>query len=274
MSTKQKVILVGLCHCQGIMDMLKFTNFYDKYTVKWYANWQLIQNNQAIPYNDLTTADIVIYQPLSDIHGCYSTNKKNPNNMFKVCSEDTQLISIPRIHMNCIWPIFKKAANKQEYYGGDFLKYYKSQGLTKVDQIIKLYDEGSLDFQFETRFNNNKKLFIEKEYETDIKLFNFIEYNMIDKYLFLSQDHPTSIVYYECVKQLCKYLDIEFNETFNIDTLDDNYMGVPDSVYSRSDNRIPLSKYSYNHYKFNWIQNIDDSFYRNELYNYLLLNNM
>lgn len=242
--------------------MLKFTDFFDKYTMQQYANWEMIENKVAPPIKALQEADLVLYQPLSDVYGCYSTNPSNPNNLFSLCSEDTQYISFPRIHMNALWPIFNKHAQKNEYYGDDCIEYYKSQKVRCIGDYMKLYDRGDFDFQFPSRFAKNKTIFQQKEYATDIKVFDYIQDNLPKFDLFLTHDHPTTRIFHHCVEQMLSPLDITFNEEFDITALPDNIAQLQDSVYGRNDCRYPVSQYAVDMYKYSWATTVDAAFYR------------
>lgn len=101
-------IAFGNCQCAGIRDMLKYSNFFEQYEWYQYANWEMLMNGSCIPVDILKKADLVIYQPLSDVHNCYSTNKNNPSSFMKLLKESCKLISFPRIHNNAIFPIVHK----------------------------------------------------------------------------------------------------------------------------------------------------------------------
>jgi hypothetical protein len=64
-----KAVLIGNCHMSGILKVLEYTDFSRKYTAEVFANWQMIENRDAPPVQSLASADVVIYQPLSDVHG-------------------------------------------------------------------------------------------------------------------------------------------------------------------------------------------------------------
>jgi hypothetical protein len=242
----------------GIREILKHTDFYEKYTVEQFANWQMIASHSAPPTKSLASADLVIYQPLSDVHGCFSTNPSNPDNMLKVCKSDVVTISIPRIHNNSLWPIFRKNQNNIYYGGNNFAD-------KSLEELLYLYDSGNLDFGFEERYQKNKKISLEREMETDIKVIDHIDENNRKKRMFLTQDHPTTDLFIHCTRQVCDILDIEFPREL---TLDDNIAGTVDSVYNHPSCRYPGSTYANRHFGFEWDTSVDDIFYRNVLIAY------
>lgn len=263
------VVFIGNCQCSGIRSVLEYTNFNDKYHVTQYANWEMIENNESPPIRDLSNADFIIYQPLSDIYGCFSTNPENPNNMLSICKPDAVVLSFPRIHNNSIWPIFKKHKNKLEYYGGDFLSYYTSQNIRTQYDFLYLYDNHLMNFNMEERFNSNMTITQKKEERTNIKVHDYIMKNIRTKRLFLTHDHPTTSVFYHCVTQMLDILDVDFHPSFSLESIDMNITGLKDSVYGHASNMYPDSYYS----MFSYSDSVhNDSFYRTELQRFLDIN--
>ena len=258
MSEKKRAVFIGNCQVSGIRKILKHTDFYEKYTVEEFANWQMIASHSAPPTKSLACADLVIYQPLSDVHGCFSTNPKNPDNMLEVCKPDVTTISMPRIHNNSLWPIFRKN-HLNIYYGGNNFTD------KPIQELLHLYDSGQLDFGFEERYIKNKCISVEKERDTDVKVVDFIDDNITKKRMFLTHDHPTTDVFIHCTMQVCDILDIEFPREL---ALDDNATGTVDSVYKRPSCRYPGSTYANRYFGFEWDTGVDDLFYRDVLIEY------
>lgn len=262
----EKVVMIGNCQMSGIRTILDFTTFKDKYTVEQFANWQMIANRDAPPVQSLASADIVIYQPLSDVHGCYITNRENPDSMLNVCKEDTVFIEMPRIHNNSLWPIYAKHNSKTAYYGGEYLD--SCRGASR-HQIIQLYDEGKLDFKFIDRYNRNMDISLERERSCDIKVANFIRSNLKTQELFLMHEHPTSCVYAHCVDQMLDRLRIEY--TADVTGVDENLANCEDSVYHIPSGRFPQSSFSVKELGLPLAKYIDDNFYRDRLIDHLNL---
>ena len=65
---KPNAIFIGNCQCTGIQELLKFTNFFNKYKVlKQYANWELIRDNISPPIEAIKSADLIsMMYPMSD----------------------------------------------------------------------------------------------------------------------------------------------------------------------------------------------------------------
>ena len=150
--TKKSCIIFGNCQGYAISEFLKFSNFYDIYNVNTYANWEMIKNNESIPIRYLQNADLVIYQPLSDVHNCYSTNKNNPESFFNVLKDTCNTIAFPRIHNNAIFPIFKKHKYENEIYGRFNNK------VSNIDELMYLYDNNLIDYDFKNRMLENYEI--------------------------------------------------------------------------------------------------------------------
>ena len=252
----QNVVMIGNCHMSALRSLFKYTTFSQKYEVQQFANWEMIEKKECVPVQSLQNADIVIYQPLSHVHGCYSTDS-----MLRFCKPDALLLSVPRIHNNALWPIYAKRYAKDMYYGGE---YYNGE---RRDQILNMYDSRTLDFKLEERFCRNIELSTEREQNTTIKVVDFILKNIKERQLFLTQDHPTTCVFQHVVDQMLEPLHISF--TSKIDGAPDNIANLEDSTYHLPTQRYPQSSIVTQLFDFKWVSQTDDVFYRNRLVDHL-----
>jgi len=245
----KQCILFGNCHCSGIRKFLELSNFYDNYQIHQFANWELIkdENNMAIPAHLIQNADLVIYQPLSDVHNCYSTNRKNPDSFFTLLREDCKTISFPRIHNNAIFPLFHKTAKRDILYGR--VKNHAES----LNEIVYLYNNNMIDYDFDARMCENYSISKEKESECDVKIADFIYNNISNRKLFLTHDHPTSFVFNEVTSQICDYLGFEYNYKKGA-VMEENIVGLEDSVYNNSSCQYPISRYAIQHFGFRYAQ--------------------
>jgi hypothetical protein len=180
----------------------------------------------------------------------------------KELSDSCITISFPRLHNDALFPIFHKNYAKltNEIYGIN--KTISSLG---IEDRMRLYDCNLLDFNFKERYTKNYEIGKIKESECDVKIVDWIYNNVSNHKLFLTQDHPTSIVFREIVNEICNILDIEHNIPCSID---ENIAKLKDTTYSLSNNQYPISRYAIKEYNFKYIDKEDknsDIFYKNIL---------
>jgi hypothetical protein len=187
--------------------------------------------------------------------------------MLQFCKPGAKTISIPRIHNNALWPIYAKRHTRDIYYGGDYLEHYNGTR----DELISMYDNGSLDFRIRERFDRNIQMSTERERTTDVKVVPFILENIKHCQLFLTQDHPTTCVFKHVVDQLLEPLGISFISTVPDN---DNLTILEDSVYHLSTHRYPQSSYAKYGLGLTWVTQTNDMFWRQCLIDHIKLKNV
>ena len=220
----------------------------------------------AIPVHLIKNADLVIYQPLSDVHNCYSTNRNNPESFFRLLNEECNTVSFPRIHNNAIFPMFHKNAQQSFLYGSI---HHSFQSL---DELIYMYDNNLIDYNFDCRMVKNYYTSKQKEADCDVKIADFIYENISNQKLFLTQDHPTSFVFNELTSRICNVLELDYNYELG-SMAEENATGLVDSVYSSEKNQYPISRYAIRHFGFRYINEEDkdaNEFYKNNTIHYYL----
>jgi len=245
----KKCIIFGNCQCSGIRKFLEYSNFYETYELHQFANWELIKDDKtmAIPIHLIQDADLVIYQPLSDVYNCYSTNRQNPDSFFSLLQEECKTISFPRIHNNAIFPIFHKKRGMDILYGR------VNNKAESLDELVYLYNNNLIDYDFNARMSQNYHTSKEKEAECDTKIADYIYNNISNEKLFLTHDHPTSLVFNEITSQICENLGLEYDYQKGKEA-PENLTCIEDSVYHRSDCQYPISRYAISHFGFKYIQ--------------------
>jgi hypothetical protein len=261
-------ILFGNCQCSGIRKFLELSNFFEQYQVYQFANWELIknENQMVIPVHLIKNADLVIYQPLTDVHNCYSTNRQNPESFFKLLREDCNTISFPRMHNSALFPIYHKTSSKEIFYGR------VNNTVRSMDELRYLYKNNLIDYNFDARMTENYLKSQEKEGGCDIKIADFIFNNVSNEKLFLTQDHPTSFVFNELTSRICNYLDLDYDYEKGLRS-EENITGLPDSTYGRMTNQYPISRYAAKHFGFRYAtgdQGDADCFYEINTIDYFL----
>jgi hypothetical protein len=247
----KQCIIVANCQGKASEDCLKYSSFYDTYSVeKHYANWELLKEDgkMNIPIHQLQNADLVIYQPLSAVHGCYATDKNNEESFLNLLNDTCKTISFPRIHNNAIFPMFHKNRSRpNELYG----KY--NNKVDSLEELYYLYDNNLLDFDFTNRLAQNYKVSKKKEEDCDVKIADWLFSNLHKEKMFLTHDHPANPIMNEVVKQMCDHLDLDYQYD-KVAELGENWLGFTDSVYHRSDEQYPISRYSIQHFGFQYVK--------------------
>jgi len=149
-------------------------------------NYEIIKYKEDLRVDLLESADLFIYQPIKKEHGIYSTE-----NILKYIKEDCIKISFPYIFNSGTCGV-----------------------VAEIDSMIGEWKDSKT-------FNECIEIMREKEKTTDISVSDFIVKNASKK-LFMTQNHPTSPIYVECINQLMKILGRP--ERFNHFEYEDNIM--------------------------------------------------
>lgn len=244
----KKIILYGNCQITiGIKSYLDFLNIFDIIVL---SSFNLIYNKINIDYNIFNDCDIFIFQPVDDRFDNYSSN-----NLLKLCNEKCIKICIPFLYIDAFFPLIQKN-NYHSLDGGSFkndntiISQNIILDLKKIynnNEINNLYNSNKIDFKFSERFSENINRMKEKEKISNIKIVDFILDNFKEHKLMSVHVHPKKIIFDHIALQIYKLLNIENNINENI------WNGI------LSDDELPYSRYSINHFKFNWIINEDNN---------------
>jgi len=272
---KLKCLLIGNCQNNGLMHYLSQSKeFNETYEMKQYTNWQLIRNNCEVPMSDIQNADLFIFQPLKIVHGCYSTDPTVEGSIGSYVKDKCIKISYPYVFSSSMWPLFQTALNQNIWVGGEIIEQLITDGLKK-DDILELYLKNKIDWNYKNRFKKSIDILKGKESITDIKISNFIEKNISERFLFLTPHHPTSIIFLDISNQILEKLgmqklNLEENAIKNV-----NQVGLPDSIYSHSSNMYPLHISFISEFDIKYgndYLNGSQNFYEERISNYLYLN--
>ena len=212
-----KVVFYSNCQYNGLQYFLQLFN---KYTFDIIENYDIIKNKKPIPIDILNLADIFIYQHIDKKHGIYSTLNEIENNICSYLPDHCKKISFPYIYNSAFWILIPPAEIdncignyvNHKYVNSKSIELLKQKGKS-LNEVIQMYNEHLIDFNYKNRFDNDIKILQEKEKCCDIKVSDFIINNKRKK-LFLTQNHPTSCVYVHCINQLLVLLkeEYEFDE--------------------------------------------------------------
>lgn len=216
-----KIVYYSNCQCDGLYHFINKKIKHDKNHIE---NYSLIKQKKPIPEKMLKDANIFIYQPIDAKHGKYSTDESVENNIMTHLPEDCKKISFPYIYNSALWVLIEPAhidgfvadyPDINKYINREPIEKLKKEGLT-LNEVINMYNNGNIDFEYESRMNKSIKVLKEKEEKCDIKISNFIVENIRKHRLFLTQNHPTSCIFAFCANQVLKLLGCEYQfDVFN-----------------------------------------------------------
>ena len=223
------IIIYANCQGIGISYFLKKSNYInDNYNINHIRIDDLVFQKSNLNFNMIINADIFIYQPLDEKHGKISTN-----NILKLLKPNCKKISFPYIYNNSFYPVKGPLIIKDSYKCKPCSVIFdNSEIITKLidngynlNEILKLYTEDKIDFNYKKRWDFTNNLLLEKESQCDIKIVNFIKNNFNKEKLFLLENHPTSIIFINVVNQILEKLNIEKLNNINYNLNDANLPG-------------------------------------------------
>lgn len=205
--------IIFFSNCQGTKGVSKY--LFRKYSFKnvnLIRNYELIHNKINLPIDLLKNADIIVFQPVSDRYGIYSSN-----NILKYIKKSCIKISFPYLFINCLFPLCVTGAASSLEGGGimdnksilnsDVIKELKKK--YKTDEIIKMYYAQDINFNFKKNYENNINRIKEKEKDCNIKLSHLFTLENISKVkLMNSYQHPTNYVYEYIFLEIVKILNL------------------------------------------------------------------
>ena len=265
-----KICFYSNCQFKGIHTYLSTKLDYDYEHVE---NYILIKQKRAIPVDILKSADIFIYQPIDKKHGIYSTDTNIENNIMSYLSPKCKKISFPYIYNSTLWILIPPSISDSmignygeagKYINGEPIEKLKIKGHS-LHEVLEMYSDGKINFDFENRFNKCIKILKEKEELCDIKVSDYIIKNVRSKKLFYTQNHPSSHIFIHCVNQILQILSI--NDLYNV-----NQVKKGDVIGSGS---WCSTSYDINYWKFTYKETpYDDKYigHITNIYNKFIIN--
>jgi len=233
------IVYYSNCQHSGINYFLKKSiNDIREYHLE---NYSLIKYKGTIPVDIIKKADIFIYQPIDKIHGIYSTDPSIESNIMSYLSPECKTISFPYIYNSALWILIPPAnidgyignyPNIDKYVNRKPIEQLKSQGYSFND-VMQMYSNGVIDFDYENRFNQSIEILREKETSCDVKVSEFIKTHVKKHKLFFTQNHPTTCVFIHCANQVLSLLgyNIKYDEFAYPDNISNLPGGWPTTSY-------------------------------------------
>lgn len=227
-------------------------------------NYTLIKDHGLISEDILSSADVFIYQPIAAQHGEYSTDVTVANNILTGLRTDCIKVAFPYIYNSGLWPLVPPAdidsviggfGQAGQYLNRDVIERYADDGVT-LASVLREYNRGQIDFHYLRRFEESLAVLRRKEASCDVKVADYIEENVRERRLFLTQNHPTTCLFVHCTNQILPMMGHEYS--FDEDDFPENvggfHKGWPDSA----------SSLGFWRFKFGKIRR-DDRFYRRHI---------
>jgi len=268
--SKLKALFIGNCQSSGIETFLKHSKeFTDTFETNSYFNWQLLKDQSAIPIQSIQDADLFIYQPLRQVHGCYSTDPTVEGSIGYYVSDECIKIAYPYVFSSALWPIVQVKQNQNRWFGNSPIDKLVSNGL-KSEEILDLFYKNEIDWEYKKRFDESFQILKDKESITDIKITDFIEKNLRDRLLFLIPEHPTTIIFLTLANRILEKLNMKKLDENIIKSIND--LELPDSVYNSPSKMFPIHQSLINDFDLNfgeeYLYNSTD-FYAQRILTYL-----
>lgn len=224
--------IVVYANCQGRAFSKLLPEVRRGPTIEHFENWRIISGE--IPtesfFKSLSSADIFVYQPISAKHDRLSTTADD--GPLCMIPGNCKAVSFPYIYNDALWPCMW---DDGKIINGEVIDEFIEGGATE-DDIVEMFLSRTIDFRFRQRLARTMDLLEDRELHTDIKIAKFIRDRYRDTPLFLTHNHPTTILFGEVISQFVKTVwECEANI--------DRFVGAGDNVVNLP-GRYPLSTYS------------------------------
>ena len=186
---------------------------------------------------------IVNYKPCTknldiDFSRCSVFIYQNTNNIKDILNKlpkDCKTISIPYVFNDGIACLsHAPQSNKWPYgkiYGDEIIIDLINKNHSKK-HIINMFLNNKIDFDLENRLKKSLNELLRREQNTDVKIYDFIKDNYNLKKLFLTHNHPTTVVFKHIIIQILNILDIPYKNIIdNIIKEENENPGLPIPCY-------------------------------------------
>lgn len=271
--SKLKSLFMGNCQNNGVIYFLSHSpEFINTFDIKQYPNWILIENQCQIPMQEIQEADLFICQPLPPAHGCYSTDPSVEGSIGYYVNDKCIKINYPYVYSSAMWPLIQAAQGENRWFGGECIDNLLFKGIGK-ENILSLYRENKIDWNYKDRFEESINILKEKEKWTEVKISNFIEDNIQENLLFLIPQHPTSIIFFIIANQILEILNMKKLTIDVIESINDT--NLLDSTYNLQTHMFPIHKSALDFYEMKFGNNYlhtSEQFYEQRILDYLKMN--
>jgi hypothetical protein len=218
-----KKLVVILANCQGGPLLLMLQKYYSHlYDVKWYSNYEYIQQNLDLP-EDIKDADIFLYQNYSNTDEKYNLKIILDHKLKKECIK----LSFPTLHSCHLLfcydinaPTNYKTITTEKPHGEFFYGISPIINITNksntIHEIIETSKQDNFISEETILYHHNRTFeFLENKcLSSDVpELYDFIKNNFKEVRLWHSPNHPTGILLNYLIKLIFSKLELHYNET-------------------------------------------------------------
>ncbi len=210
-----KIVGYGTCQVHRICDIyLRELDQFKNATFVNLGHYDFAKNNLDLPLEDLKSADIFIYQPLSEKYGIYSTENGNEG-VLQFIPETAIKISFPFFCFD-MYPIYENGTKIK--CGTKFIEYRNTYS---KQEFLEMFDKGELQFDLQNRLLYSISHTKKREETCNVHFSEFLEKYYKTHKLAMTWCHPTTPVYRYIANQIYSILHIPiilepFKEPFEI----------------------------------------------------------
>ena len=249
----KKIVTYANCQAKNIIRILAthpvLSKEYDFDHPVILSNFGLLQGKQAIPYDEIASADLFLYQPTADKHGPYATSA-----LLSYCKPTCRKISFPYMYNYAFWEVLVFADG--DYAVGHSATQYahlnhrpitkrKEAGMSFAEIETQILHK-TFDWEFAERYTETQAILRSKEAECDVKVADFIDAHHKDMVLFYTQNHVATPLLKHAADQIVCLLG-EDPSLFPAD------VPPPDYAPNFKGAELPIGWFAWKHYGFTFM---------------------
>ncbi len=242
-----RIVTFGNCQADALASFLRRVLPATSYSVSFYSN--NARTGDLRPEQEILgavrEADLVVYQPLDDIHGALSEASVRAT----VRNADAAVSFVYLFNSGICSLIHVPQALDHPYgfiFGEETIIDRLEQGAS-VETAIDEYVEGSLDFGVSDRFESCLVELERREKSTKIKLAKYIRRNFRQRRQFLTHNHPTTDLLAELCVKLRALTDLPIDLAALLRIQGENAAGLPFDEAPVSPHDASILGYEFGH---------------------------
>jgi|GEM_PF-1983672 len=221
----KNITIFANCQGEAIVKFLKIGLPQNEWQIEYFSNNAKAGKMKAarVIIEGIKKSDILIYQPLGENHGELSDQA-----IKQIVREGASCVSFPYIFNSGTYSMDRNPHHPKSSYGIVYGEEYLIPLLKSINysRVIELYQNGLINFDLNNRFQVCIDELKRRELRTHIKLAEFILMHYKNYKLFVTHNHPTTIIFLEICSQIKKLLNVPFSDS-SIDKTQENWANLP-----------------------------------------------